>query len=168
VTRPNERVIDREAAGLAPAGAATSGVYRLREAKGRGDGTVVLQESGVTYAFVEVALPLLEREGIDLDVYSVASAELFDALPRAEQERVFPEERAREAMGITGFTKPTMYRWILSEEGRRATLHPFSKGHYLGSGQADRVLAEAGLDGESQFRAIARWVEESHARAARR
>jgi transketolase len=168
VTRPNERVIDRAAAGLAPARAATSGVYRLRAAKGRGDGTVVLQESGVTYAFVEGALPLLERAGIDLNVYSVASAELFDALPRAEQERIFPEEHAREAVGITGFTKPTMYRWILSEAGRRATLHPFKSGHYLGSGQADRVLAEAGLDGESQFRAIERYVEESHARLARR
>jgi len=39
------------------------------------------------------------------------------------------------------------------------TLHPFRKGHYLGSGQADKVLEEAGLDGESQFKAILRYVE---------
>jgi hypothetical protein len=62
-------------------------------------------------------------------------------------------------MGITGFTLPTMYRWIRSDYGRRMTLHPYSKGHYLGSGQAEMVLAEAGLDGQSQFRAIVRYLE---------
>ena len=57
-------------------------------------------------------------------------------------------------MGITGFTLPTMYRWVRSERGRRMTLHPFRKGHFLGSGPGERVLAEAGLDGEGQYEGI--------------
>ena len=69
-------------------------------------------------------------------------------------EKIFPQDKAREAIGITGFTLPTMDRWILSREGRAASLHPFRGGRYLGSGQADKVLAEAGLDGESQYRAV--------------
>jgi transketolase len=120
----------------------------------------VLQGSEVAYAFVEEVLPLLEKEGIDLDVYYVASAELFDLLPDSEKERIFPEKLAHEAMGITGFTLPTMYRWIRSDRGRRMTIHPFQKGHYLGSGQAEMVLAEAGLDGEGQFKAIVQYVKE--------
>ena len=98
VTRPNETILDREALGLAPASAAASGVYLLRGADGTGDGTVVLQGSGVAYAFVTEALPALEQEGLDLNVYYVASAELFDALPEAERRRLFPEARAQEAM----------------------------------------------------------------------
>ncbi len=160
VTRPNETIIDREALGLPPATDAASGVYLLRAAHGKGDGTIVLQGSEVGYAFVETALSLIEKEGIDLNVYYVASAELFDLLPRSEQERIFPETRAQEAMGITGFTLPTMYRWIRSDRGRLMTIHPFQKGHYLGSGQAHMVVAEAGLDGESQFKAITRYVKE--------
>jgi transketolase len=160
VTRPNERVIDREARGLAPATAAKTGVYLLHAARGMSDGTVVLQESGVTYAFVEETLPLLQREGIELNVYYVASAELFDLLSPAEQEKIFPKKAAQEAMGITGFTLPTMYRWVCSEKGRAMTLHPFQKGHFLGSGQAEMVMAEAGLDGESQFKTIARYVKD--------
>jgi transketolase len=160
VTRPSERVIDRHAMGLSPATAAASGVYPLRRAEGTGDGTVVLQGSEVGYAFVEEAHPLLKEKGINVNVYYVASTELFDLLPRSEQERIFPTAHAEEAMGITGFTLPTMYRWILSDRGRMMTLYPFQKGHYLGSGQADRVLAEAGLDGESQFKAITRYVKE--------
>ena len=62
-------------------------------------------------------------------------------------------------MGITGFTLPTMDRWITGERGRAATLYPFQKGHYLGSGQADKVMREAGLDGASQLKAIKRFIK---------
>jgi transketolase len=159
VTRPSETILDRQGLGLAPPEAAATGVYALRRANGRGDGVVVLQESATTYAFVEDALPRLLEDGIDLWVYSVGSAELFDALPPDEQHEIFPEERAQEAMGITGFTLPTMYRWIRSDLGREWTLHPFQKGHFLGSGQGHVVMAEAGLDGESQYRAVRRYLD---------
>jgi transketolase len=159
VTRPNETVPDREKLGLAPASEAASGLYRLRKANGKGDGSIVLQGSEVALAFVEDALPLLEKDGIDLNVYYVASAELFDSLPREEREKIFPDSVAQEAMGITGFTLPTIYRWVSSERGRAATLHPFMKGHFLGSGPGTRVLQEAGLDGESQYKAIAAYVK---------
>lgn len=157
VTRPNETVISRAAIGLAPAEAAAAGVYLLRAPRGAADVTVVLQESAVTYAFVEQALPLLERDGIDARVYYVASVELFDALSPRQREQAFPEAHAREAIGITGFTLPTLYRWVRSERGREHSLHPFAKGHFLGSGAGPMVLAEAGLDGESQAAAIRRY-----------
>ena len=104
-------------------------------------------------------MPLLERDGIDPWVYYVASAELFDLLPRDEQQRILPEERAQEAMGITGFTLPTMFRWIRSDLGRSLTRHPFHDGRFLGSGQGEVVVAEAGLDGASQYRAIRRYLD---------
>jgi len=160
VTRPNEVVPDRAALRLAPVTDAVKGAYLLRAAKGKGDGTVVLQGSGVTNTFVSDALPLLDEEGIDLNVYYVASAELFSMLPKEEQAEIFPEERAQEAMGITGFTLPTLYRWVRSDRGRAASLYPFFKGHFLGSGQADMVLKEAGMDGAGQFEAIKRYVRQ--------
>ncbi len=160
VTRPSETVLDRQALGLAPAEDAPSGVYVLRRAESaEGDVTLVIQESAVAYAFVEEALPLLLDDGIDPLVYYVSSAELFDLLDVDEQRRLFPEEHAQRAMGITGFTLPTMYRWVRSDAGRAATLHPYYKGHYLGSGQGEMVLREAGLDGESQYRAIKSYME---------
>jgi transketolase len=154
VTRPAETVLDRAALGLAPARAAMKGVYRLREPRGRSNGVVVLQGSAVTYAFVEQTLPLLEAAGIEPIVYSITSAELFDMLPAEEREAIFPREHRRVAMGITDFTMPTLDRWLLSENGRRHSLHPFRHGHFLGSGQGAAVIAEAGLDGRSQFEAI--------------
>ena len=67
-------------------------------------------------------------------VLYVTSAELFDLLPAEQREAIYPEALAQRALGITGFTLPTMYRWIRSDAGRAHTLHPFAKGHYLGSG----------------------------------
>ncbi|MBM3286310.1 MAG: hypothetical protein FJY88_03010 [Candidatus Eisenbacteria bacterium] len=162
VTRPNEKVPDRAALGIPPASDATRGIYALRKVDpgvAPYHGTLVLQESGVAYAFVDEVLPRMDRDGLRMNVYLVTSAELFDALPEAERARIYPAERAREAMGITGFTMPTLYRWILSEEGRRASLHAFSTGRYLGSGQAHKVLEEARLDGASQYEAIRRYAD---------
>jgi len=159
VTRPNETIVDRQALGLAPATDAASGVYLLHRSKDNRRGCLVLQGSEVAYTFIDDVLPRLKERDIDIDVYYVASAELFDLLPQAEQERIFPEERAKEAMGITGFTLPTLYRWIQSKYGRTMSIHAFSKGHYLGSGKAEVVIKEAGLDGESQFKAILRYLD---------
>ena len=167
VTRPAERVPDRARLGLSPPSAAASGVYKLRAARGKPDGVIVLQESGVTLAFVNEALPLLEQAGIDLDVYYVASSELFDRLSAAERERNFPAAAAEQAMGITGFTRPTMYRWVTSPRGREFTLHPFQRGHFLASGRGEAVLQEAGLDGRSQFEAIRRYLGRSSATTGR-
>jgi transketolase len=160
VTRPEETVLDRGARGLAAPAAATTGVYLLRRPRGSGDVTIVLQESAVTYAFVTDALPMLEKEGIDPRVYYVASAELFDALAPERRHEIFPEAHALEAMGITGFTLATMYRWVRSDAGREATLHPYRRGHYLGSGPGQVVLAEAGLDGVSQYLAVKKYLND--------
>ncbi len=154
VTRPNEVVLDRAALGLAPVDAAATGVYRLRAAEGPRDGSLVLQGSAVGYEFLRQALPRLIADGIELDVYYVASTELFDALPAEERLRIFPSYVAAEAIGITDFTMPTLYRWVTSERGRLASLSPFRQGRFLGSGPGPQVLREAGLDGESQYHAL--------------
>jgi transketolase len=168
VTRPNEIVPDRAALKLPPAEAAAQGIYALRKAdpsvNGYG-GTLVLQESGVVYAFVDGVLPWLDREGIPVNVYAVTSPELFDALPGEARRRIFPPEQAAEAIGITGFTLPTLYRWVLSEEGRAGSLHASGRGRYPGSGAAAAVMEEAGLDPASQIAAIRRALD---ARARRR
>jgi hypothetical protein len=61
---------------------------------------------------------------------------------------------AQGAVGIIGFALPTMFTCVHADLGRNRTLHPYRKGHFLGSRQGHVVLAEAGLDGKSQYVAI--------------
>jgi transketolase len=136
VTRPAEVVLDRAALGLPPPSAAAQGVYRLRAAHWLSQGTIVLQGTGVTNAFLTQTLPLLDRAKLDLNVYVVTSSELFDMLPRAERTRIFPESHQQEAMGITDFTFATMTRWVRSDHGRKHSLHPYRIRNYWVWGQA--------------------------------
>jgi transketolase len=162
-TRPPETVPDRQKLKLPPVHAVIKGIYAMRKAdpsSKQQNGTIVLQGSGVTYNFVFDVLPKLDEMGLNINVYYVTSAELFESLPLEEQEELFSEETCRTAMGITDFTLPTMYKWIGSREGLKRTLHPFRNGHYPGSGQGDRVLAEAGLDAKSQLEHILEYVRD--------
>ena len=159
VTRPPETVLDRAALGLPPASSAVRGVNRLLSANGKSSGTIVLQGTGVTNAFLSGAWPLLRREGISLNVYAVTSTELYDLLPPGERGTIFPEAHQQEAMGITDYTLATMTRWVRSDYGRAHSLHPFRHGHFLGSGSGANVMTEAGLDGPAQFEAIRTYVK---------
>jgi len=157
VTRPAEIVVDRERLKLPPVQSATSGVYALRRANPTGkqyNGTVVLQGNGVAGTFVNEVLPRLEREGLNMDVFYIASVELFKLLPPEQQEKIFPESLTFHAMGITDFTLPTLYQWVRSDEGLKRSLHSFRGGHYLGSGSAAKVLEEAGIHADGQFASI--------------
>jgi len=158
VTRPAEIVLDRAKLGLPPASAAAKGVYAFRRAKGTARGTIVLQGNAVGTTFVTEVLPELDKNGIELNVFYVASAELFDLLPEDEKKSIFTEAMAQQAMGITEFTLPTLYRWVCSERGRQHSMYPFKEGHFLGSGQGARVLEEGHLDAKGQLAAIMRYL----------
>lgn len=161
VTRPADRVVDRDALRFPPAYRAAEGIYALRRADTgtrQYNGTVVLQGNGVASTFVAEVLPELERRGLNLNVFYVASVELFKLLSRAEQESILPEALTYEAIGITDFTIPTLQQWVRSNDGLRRSLHSFRGGHYLGSGTAAKVLEEAGIHGSGQIDTIVRYA----------
>jgi transketolase len=162
VTRPEETVFDRKKLGLPPATAAINGVYSFRKANPKKrpyHGTIVIQGSEVAIDFINYVLPRLDQAKYNMNVYYVASAELFDMLTPARQKAIMPETHCAEAMGISGFTLPTMYRWVTSEYGRKHTLYAFYKGIYPGSGKAEKVLEEMGLNGPSQWKAIQKYIK---------
>ncbi len=162
VTRPNEKVYNRTALKIAPAIDSVNGIYAIRKAQGKkSDGTVIIQESAVMIEFINKVLPLVEKDGIDLNIFYVSSAELFDMLDEKVQEEILPYSLREDAMGITGFTLPTILKWVTGKTGRRFTMHPYMKGKYLGSGSGEAVLYEAGLDGKEQYRQIKRYLEVS-------
>ena len=162
VTRPADVILDRAKIGLPPVAEAVKGVYAVRRADPHAaqyNGTIVLQGNAVMVIFINNVLPELEKKGYNFNVFYVTSMELFRALPPDEQQRLFPERLAYEAMGITDFTLPTLYWWVRSNDGQRRTLYPFRDGRYLGSGQAEKVLEEAGVHAAGQIKAISEYAE---------
>ena len=158
VTRPSEVMLDRQALGLAPAEDSVKGVYKLLAANGKPDASIVYQGSEVAYAFAAHVLPRLKEKGINLDVYYVSSAELFDRLDEQERNEIYPYSTAQSAMMFSGFTVATTYRWIMSERGRQFTMYPWKSGNFLGSGQGDVCLEQAGMHAEAQLEVIQRFI----------
>ena len=158
VTRPSEKIIDRAALGLAAPEQSVKGVYKLLEANGTPDASIVYQGSDVAYAFVTGVLPRLQETGINLDVYYVASTELFDRLDKQEREEIYPASVASSAMMFSGFTVATTYRWIMSERGRQFTMYPWKRGNFLGSGPGDVCLEQAGMHAEAQWEVIRKFI----------
>jgi len=157
VTRPKMTVVDRKKLGLPPAFIAAQGVYAMRRAKTKK--TVVLLGHAAGSMFVDFVLPRLDKEKAKLNVFYVSSSELFDLLPPKKQEEIFPEALTYGAMGITDFTLPTLYRWVRSNKGQKASVYPFSRDHYLGSGDWTKVLEEGRLDGPGQWKAVKAYLK---------
>ena len=161
VTRPSEVILDRAALGLALPEDSVKGVYKLLAANGKPDASIVYQGSEVAYAFASGVLPRLREKGINLDVYYISSAELFDRLDAQEREEIFPESVATSAMMFSGFTVATTYRWIMSERGRQFSMYPWKHGSFLGSGQGHVCLEQAGMHPEAQLDIIEKFISSS-------
>lgn len=157
VTRPAVALPDRAALRLPGPEAAAKGVYALRRTGAKA--AVVLQGCASGTVFVRDVLPLLDKEGVKVDAYYVASTELFDRLPKAERDAVLPEELTRRTMMVSDFTVPTFRRWVRTDAGVEASLYPLKSHGYLGSGTWEAVVREGGLHGESQFEAIRAWAK---------
>lgn len=157
VVRTGDKFMDRAALGAEPAAACVNGVYYLMKAKNSA-ATIFLQGAGVGKIFVNEVLPEIKASGLDVNVIYVASRELFELLDEEKQLALVPLALRRAATGITDFTPPTMQCWLESEKGRRHMLYPHKKAGYLGSGNAQKVYEEAGLDGASLWRAVQDYV----------
>lgn len=165
VVRPSYNFVDREALGMDPAINAVNGVYYMRRAKGKAEGTIIVQGAGVARYVAEI-LPELNANGPDVNIIYVTSRELFELLPKEEQEKILPLELRHQAMGITDFTLPTLDVWLLSQAGRQHTLFPHRDGVFLGSGAASKVYEEAGLNAPALLKAVRAYVQDLKKAAA--
>lgn len=160
VARPSNAFLDRKALGMDPAQQAVNGLYYMHRAKGKADGTIIVQGAGVGRIVAQQVLPELAKQKLNVNVVYITSRELFEALPQKTQEKLLPLELRQTAMGITDFTRPTLEAWLLSQAGRNHTLWPHKNGAFLGSGSAAKVYEEAGLAGSDMLAAIKTYVKD--------
>lgn len=154
VVRTSSKFMDRKALGADNASQAVNGVYYLRRAKGTADGTLFVQGAGVGRIIVEQVLPVLDKEGLNLNIIYITSRELFEMLPPEKQRELIPTELLRSATGITDFTLPTLDAWINSVAGRNHAIYPHKDGKFLQSAGAPKVYEQAHMDGKSILQAL--------------
>ncbi len=96
VTRPNETILDRKALGIAPATDATTGVYALRRAKGKGDGPLCSKAAARPTPFWKVPSRSSKNKGwISTSTTSPAPSSSIFFLLRSKQAFSPPSTRMR-------------------------------------------------------------------------
>lgn len=154
VARPSAVFLDRKTLGMDSAKQAVNGIYYMHRAKGKADGTVLVQGAGVGRTVAQQVLPVLAKHKLNLNIIYITSRELFETLSPQTQEKLLPLSLRQTAMGITDFTLPTLDAWLLSQAGREHSLYPHKNGVFLGSGSAEKVYEEAGLSGADILAAL--------------
>ena len=161
VIRASAAYMDRAKLGIEAASAAAKGVYYLHHAKDAQAATVFVQGAGIGRIVVEKVLPeILAGNAPEVNLIYVASRELFELLPKEEQDQLVPDALMQRAMGLTDFTLPTLDCWIHSRQGREHTVYPHKNGRYLGSASSAKVYEEAGMDGKSILAAIRTYADD--------
>lgn len=161
VTRPKNKIIEREKFDLPDLWAGIKGIYKFLCAEKNSkqyNGTIILQGSGVAIEFFKGVFEFIKKKGFNMNVYYITSKELFDFLEENEKEKILPEEIMYHSIGITEFTIATLYWCIRSNFGIKNSLYPFKNGYYCGSGKGEMVLKEAGLDLENQIKTIEKYA----------
>jgi len=161
VARPDSVVADRSRFADTDIGAAAKGIYLIRDwARGSQPmGTVWVQGSSSTVNVVSI-LQRLDAEGINVRISAVISPELFADQPVAYRERVYPDSSRYDSMVVSTMTKRVPPLPDLGPLTEEYSLYADQDDRWLSGGTEADVIAEAGLDPDSIFQAIARFARE--------
>jgi len=138
------------------------------------DGIIVLQGAGVAKIFIENVMKELDKKW-NTSIVVITSHELFRMQPIEYRDTVLPyldsDRVRRNSVAITEFTEGTIRPYV-DEMGLRYSLYSYkpisqvgkdadeneSVGPY-GSGEPEEIFVEAGLDADSQYKAINSYLE---------
>ncbi len=168
VARPDFPVADRSTFADPDLRSAAKGIYLIRdyEAEHPRHGTVWVQGSSSTVNLVSV-LPRLEKAGINVRVAAVISTDLFERQPLEYRSRIVPPAARFDSMVVSTMTKrvpPVPNLGPLTEE---YSLYADSDDRWRTGGTEADVIAEARLDPDSIFAAVARFADDRGERLSR-
>ena len=168
VARPDSPVADRSRFADPDLLAAARGIYLIRDYRKDQPpmGTVWVQGASSTVNLVSV-LDRLDAEGLNVRVAAVISPDLFAAQPPAYRERVCPDASRFDCMVVSTMTKRVPPLPDLGPLTEEYSLYADQADRWLTGGTEDDVIAEAGLDPDSIFRAVERFARERGERLER-
>jgi transketolase len=168
VARPDFFAADRSGFADPDVRAAAKGIYLIRDYDPDKPpmGTVWAQGASSTVNLLK-ALPRLEAEGVNVRIGSVISTELFELQPDEYRLRVLPDSARFDSMVVSTMTRRVPPIHNLGPLTEEYSLHADNDDRWRTGGTEAEVIAEAGLDVESIYEGVLRFVRERESRLAR-
>ncbi len=161
LTRPPITVPDRKALGMDDHRLAARGAYVIRpfDPSRPKQGTVIVRGTSCTSNLVDI-LPWFDGAGPNVKIVAAISSALFRLQPAEYRRRVLPASEWADSMVITNTARWNMSNWIPHAVAADYVLSPDHDDQWRTGGTVDQIVAESGLDGDSQKAGISRFVDE--------
>lgn len=168
LTRPNVKIPDRAALGMASHMEAAKGAYLIRDydPSRPKDGCIFVRGTSSTASVVQ----LLERgffdgDGPNVKLVAAISHELFLRQPAAWRERLISREDWQNSTFITNGARIAMTLWTANSAAACYAMCTDWDDRWRTGGSVDEIIAEAHLDPEHLAEGIRRFVAEREHRA---
>jgi transketolase len=165
VARPDFYVADRGTWANPDLRAAAKGCYLIRDwdPSRPAQGTVLVQGSSSTNNLVAL-MPKLNEADLNVRIVAVISEELFNLQPQQYKRKILPDAQRFDCMFVTTMTKRVMPLSNLGPLTERYSLSADLDDRWRTGGSEEDIMREAGLDKESIFEGIRRFVSDREGR----
>lgn len=161
LTRPGVKIPDRQALGLASHFEAAKGAYVLRGYKPGApeQGVILVQGTMSTYNLI-LALPQIDKAGVNVKIVAVPSPQLFALQDRHYRDHVLDGGDKLNSTYITNRARRTMSDWCFNPLADQYALSSDWDDEWRPGGSLDEVCRSARLDPESITEGVVKFAQD--------
>jgi transketolase len=166
LTRPNVKVPDRKALGVAPHADAARGAYVIKDHdKSRPkEGTIIVHGTSTTDSVYTFLPRLLKGEGPNVKLVQATSWELFQMQPESYRDSVLPWSDWMDSTVITNGARRLMHDWFPHKVAEQYAMSSDWDNRWRTGGNVEELKKEAHIDPDSLWAGIAKFASERSAR----
>ncbi len=169
LTRPNVKLPDRKALGVASHMDAARGAYVIKpfDARRKPEGVLICQGTSTTDSLYSLLPRLLAGEGPNVKLVQATSWELFRMQPPAYRDEVLPWNEWLDSTVITNGARRLMHDWLPHKVAEEYAMSSDWDDRWRTGGNVDELKREAHIDSDSIWRGMLRFAAERERRLAR-
>ena len=160
LTRPNVKVPDRPALGIASHLDAARGAYVIKDFdKSRPkEGTLIIQGTSTTDSLYTLLPRFLKGEGPNVKLVQATSWELFQMQPQAYRDSILPWSDWMDSTVITNGARRLMHDWLPHKIAEQYAMSSDWDNRWRTGGNVEELKKEAHIDPDSLWTGIAKFA----------
>ena len=162
LTRPNVKIPDRKALGIASHLDSARGAYVIKDfdrsrAK---EGTLIVQGTSTTDSVYTFLTRLLKGEGPNVKLVQATSWELFQMQPESYRDSILPWSEWIDSTVITNGARRLMHDWLPHKIAEQYAMSSDWDNRWRTGGNVEELKKEAHIDPDSLWAGIAKFAKD--------
>ncbi|MBL8805164.1 MAG: transketolase [Planctomycetes bacterium] len=169
LTRPNVKVPDRKALGIASHLDAAKGAYVIKDfdPKRPKEGVIICQGTSTTESLYALLPRFLKGEGPNVKLVQAVSWELFQLQPESYRNQILPWSEWIDSTCITNGARRLMHDWLPHKLAESYVMSSDFDDRWRTGGNVEELKKEAHIDPDSLWAGISKFAAERPQRMAK-